>query len=208
MITESIKKLLGEDLAKFVDEALKGKGKDGKDVDVVVGNDGTYVPSDKHDAIKGEAEAAKKTLDAVASTLKDLGGTGKPEDLAADVLKAKSTVDTLKSDHEKELANMRKVSALKLPLSHQFHDPDDVIAMLDLDKVELDGNGGLKTDIDGLVKPIAEKKPHWVKPKDESNIPAIKGAKPADPAAPPDGAGAGSLDDAIRSQIFGNEGES
>ena len=36
MIIEGIRNLLGEDLAKQVEAALKGKGKDGKDVDLVI----------------------------------------------------------------------------------------------------------------------------------------------------------------------------
>ena len=47
MIIEGIRNLLGEDLAKQVEAALKGKGKDGKDVDLVIGNDGTFVPAEK-----------------------------------------------------------------------------------------------------------------------------------------------------------------
>ena len=39
MITESVKTILGADLSNQVEAALKGKGKDGKDVDLVVGND-------------------------------------------------------------------------------------------------------------------------------------------------------------------------
>lgn len=46
MIIEGIRNLLGEDLAKQVEAALKGKGKDGKDVDLVIGNDGTFVPAE------------------------------------------------------------------------------------------------------------------------------------------------------------------
>lgn len=47
MISDKVKELLGEDLAKQVEAALKGKGKDAKDIDLVVGNDGTHVPADK-----------------------------------------------------------------------------------------------------------------------------------------------------------------
>ena len=35
MITESVKTILGADLSNQVEAALKGKGKDGKDVDLV-----------------------------------------------------------------------------------------------------------------------------------------------------------------------------
>ena len=48
MIIEGIKNLLGEDLTKQVETALKGKGKDGKDVDLVIGNDGSFVPAEKY----------------------------------------------------------------------------------------------------------------------------------------------------------------
>ena len=46
MILESIRSLLGAELTAQVENALKGKGKDGKDVDLVVGNDGSFVPAD------------------------------------------------------------------------------------------------------------------------------------------------------------------
>ena len=62
MIHESIKKLLGEDLTKQVEEALKGKGKDGKDVDLVIGNDGSYVPADKYEALKSQSASAEKGI--------------------------------------------------------------------------------------------------------------------------------------------------
>ena len=58
MIIEGIRNLLGEDLAKQVEAALKGKGKDGKDVDLVIGNDGTFVPAEKYNgANSGKASA-------------------------------------------------------------------------------------------------------------------------------------------------------
>ena len=46
MIIEGIKSLLGDELSAQVEAALKGKGKDGKDVDLVIGNDGSFVPAD------------------------------------------------------------------------------------------------------------------------------------------------------------------
>lgn len=47
MIAETIKNALGADLVKQVEEALRGKGKDGKDLEIVVSNDGSYVPVSK-----------------------------------------------------------------------------------------------------------------------------------------------------------------
>lgn len=44
---EKIKELLGEELAGQVEAPSKGKGKDGRDIDLVIGNDGSYVPAEK-----------------------------------------------------------------------------------------------------------------------------------------------------------------
>ena len=48
MLAAKIKEILGDDLAKQVEERLKGQGKDSKDIDAVIGNDGTFVPADKN----------------------------------------------------------------------------------------------------------------------------------------------------------------
>ena len=64
MIIEGIKSLLGDELAAQVEAALQGKGKDGKDVDLVIGNDGSFVPADKYNGAnsgKTSAENALKT---------------------------------------------------------------------------------------------------------------------------------------------------
>ena len=64
MIIEGIRNLLGEDLAKQVETALKGKGKDGKDVDLVVGNDGTFVPAEKYNGANSGKTSAENALKA------------------------------------------------------------------------------------------------------------------------------------------------
>lgn len=66
MILETIKNLLGEELTTQVETALKGKGKDGKDIDIVVGNDGSYVPAAKYNeekSLRATAEQAVKDRD-------------------------------------------------------------------------------------------------------------------------------------------------
>lgn len=184
MICESIKRLLGEELAGMVNEALKGKGKDGKDLDLVVGNDGTYVPADKYEGMKGQSERAERTMKAVAAALKDLGGSGDPAKLAEDVKRAQAAVETLKSEHQTEIERLQKSTALRAGLAGRVYDPDDVISRLDLGTVELDGSGGLKTDLEGLLKPIREAKPYLFK-RAEKPAPDLKGAHPAQPGIPP-----------------------
>ena len=78
MITESVKTILGADLANQVEAALKGKGKDGKDVDLVVGNDGTFVPAAKYNGANSGKTSAENALKAAAEALKTIGGSGDP----------------------------------------------------------------------------------------------------------------------------------
>ena len=183
MITESVRTILGEDLATQVETALKGKGKDGKDVDLVVGNDGSFVPAEKFNGANSGKTSAENALKAAAEALKAIGGSGDPAKIADDVKTAQTTIDTLRSDHQKEIARIQKNTALRLALSDKAHDPADIISLLDLDKIEVDDAGGLKTDLDGLLKPLKETKSYLFKDKEPAKDTNIKGAKPADPGA-------------------------
>ena len=176
MITESVKTILGEDLTSQVEAALKGKGKDGKDVDLVVGNDGTFVPAEKFNGANSGKTSAENALKAAAEALKAIGGSGDPAKIADDVKTAQATIDTLRTDHQKEIA---KIQAL----ADKAHDPADIISLLDLDKIEVDDAGTLKTDLDGLLKPLKESKAYLFKSQEPGKNPDIKGAKPADPGA-------------------------
>lgn len=183
MITESIKTILGEDLANQVEMALKGKGKDGKDVDLVVGNDGTFVPAEKFNGATSGKTSAENALKAAAEALKAIGGSGDPAKIADDVKTAQDTIDTLRTTHQKEIAKIQKNTALRMALADKAHDPADIISLLDLDKIEVDDTGALKTDLDGLLKPYQESKPYLFKSQEPAKNPDIKGAKPADPGA-------------------------
>lgn len=183
MIHESIKKLLGEDLTKQVEEALKGKGKDGKDVDLVIGNDGSYVPADKYEALKSQSASAEKALKAAADALKTIGGSGDPAKIADDVKAAQDTIKNLQDNHAAEIKKIQKNTALRLALAGQAHDPADIISLLDLEKIEVDESGNLKSDLESLIKPIKETKPYLF--REQEQAPEIKGAKPAEPGATP-----------------------
>ncbi len=183
MITESIKTILGEDLANQVETALKGKGKEGKDVDLVVGNDGSFVPAEKYNGANGGKASAENALKAAAEALKAIGGSGDPAKIAEDVKTAQTTIEDLRTNHQKEIAKIQKNTALRMALADKAHDPSDIISLLDLDKIEVDDAGALKTDLDGLLKPYRESKPYLFKAQEPEKNPGIKGAKPADPGA-------------------------
>lgn len=182
MITESVKTILGPDLSAQVETALKGKGKDGKDVDLVVGNDGTFVPAEKYNGANSGKTSAENALKAAAEALKAIGGSGDPAKIADDVKAAQNQISTLQTNHAAEIAKIQKTTALKMGLAGMTHDPADIISLLDMDKIEVDDAGSLKSSLDDLIKPIRESKPYLFKESDGKN-PDIKGAKPAEPGA-------------------------
>ena len=156
MITESIKTLLGADLTKQVEEALKGKG---KDVDLVVGNDGSFVPAEKYNGANSGKSSAEAALKKAADALKAIGGSGDPAKLAEDVEIAKGTIETLQNDHKAELKKIHTDTAIRMALAGKVHDPSDVLGLLS-DKVEVNEDGTLKSNIDELLTPIKESKPY------------------------------------------------
>mgnify|MGYP000540343528 FL=1 len=184
MIIEGIKSLLGDELSAQVEAALKGKGKDGKDVDLVIGNDGSFVPADKYNGANSGKTSAENALKAAAEALKAIGGTGDPAKIADDVKNAQTTIANLQATHDAEIKKISKNAALRMALNGKVHDPSDIIGLLDLDKIDVDDTGSLKTDLEGLLKPIKETKAYLFKEDPKPGAPDIKGAKPAEPGAP------------------------
>ncbi len=184
MIIEGIKSLLGDELSAQVEAALKGKGKDGKDVDLVIGNDGSFVPADKYNGANSGKTSAENALKAAAEALKAIGGTGDPAKIADDVKNAQTTIANLQATHDAEIKKISKNAALRMALNGKVHDPSDIIGLLDLDKIDVDDTGSLKTDLEGLLKPIKETKAYLFKEESKPGAPDIKGAKPAEPGSP------------------------
>ena len=181
---EKIKELLGEELAGQVEAALKGKGKDGRDIDLVIGNDGSYVPAEKLETERQARTSAETALKNAAAALKGVGGSGDPAKIADDVAAAQQKISTLETNYKAELNTIRRTSALKVELTGKAHDPEDIIKLLEMDKIELDDAGNLKAPIDEVVKSIKEQKPYLFvedKPTGTGGTPTIKGTKPADP---------------------------
>ena len=181
---EKIKELLGEELTGQVEAALKGKGKDGRDIDLVIGNDGSYVPAEKLETERQARTSAETALKNAAAALKGVGGSGDPAKIADDVAAAQQKISTLETNYKAELNAIRRTSALKVELTGKAHDPEDIIKLLEMDKIELDDAGNLKAPIDEVVKSIKEQKPYLFvedKPTGTGGTPTIKGTKPADP---------------------------
>lgn len=184
MIIEGIKSLLGDELSAQVEAAMKGKGKDGKDVDLVIGNDGSFVPADKYNGANSGKTSAENALKAAAEALKAIGGTGDPAKIADDVKNAQTTIANLQATHDAEIKKISKNAALRMALNGKVHDPSDIIGLLDLDKIDVDDTGNLKTDLDPLLKPIKESKAYLFTEPAKPGAPDIKGVTPAEPVVP------------------------
>lgn len=100
------------------------------------------------------------------------------EQLDAEKSRAAAALEKLKSDHTEELARLRRDAALRLALSGQVYDPADVMDRLDLEKIEVGEDGGLKTDLDELLRPIRESRPYLFKAYRQQPQP-LRGARPA-----------------------------
>ena len=97
---------------------------------------------------------------------------------------AQTTITTLQTNHDAEIKKISKNAALRMALNGKVHDPSDIIGLLDLEKIDVDDAGNLKTDLDGLLKPIKESKGYLFTEPAKPGAPEIKGAKPAEPGAP------------------------
>ena len=62
--------------------------------------------------------------------------------------------------------------------------PDDILPLVDLDAVETDGRGGLRTDLEALLAPIRTAKPYLFR-TGEAEPPVLAGAVPAPPGGAP-----------------------
>lgn len=164
MIDEKIKALLGEELVEKVSTALTGKGKDGKDINLVVGNDGSFVPADKYELLKQEKQLADQTAESVRSQLEGLKADSETiEQMKADLTTAQQAVTKLQEDHTKEISKIKKGASVKLKVVDSAFDPEDVISLIDLDRVILSESGEIIGGLDEQLTEIKTKKPHWFK---------------------------------------------
>lgn len=167
--------LLGEELAGKVAEALRGKGKDGKDVELAISNDGSYIPKAKFDEVNGKLAAAEQLAKDTKKTLDDLKAAGDPATLKADLETAQKAAKDAADEYAKQLAAKDLDFAVRQALT-DAHDPALVAGLLDKTKLRLNGDA-----VDGLedqLKGLRESKAFLFKAPDGQ--PVIKGVKPAD----------------------------
>ena len=159
-----LKEILGEDLYNQVAEQLKGKGPQGKDIELVATNTGDYVPAAKYEALKEKftkVDTDYKTLNSnYESKLSEIS--------------ASREKDIKKILVENELA---KANVLKVNNNYDY-----VINSIGLDKLSLDGSK--LVDTDNVLNGFLTANPQLVMKQQTAQTPnAQTEQKPAVPAA-------------------------
>lgn len=129
---------------------------------------------------KAATEAKTEELKAANAAIKQLQEAAKKFD-GVDVAAIQQQVKDWQAKYDADTKALKRDAALKLALNGKAHDPDDIIRLLDAEKIELDDSGNLKGSLDDLLKPIRESKPYLFVEDKAPAQPPIKGAKPADP---------------------------
>lgn len=109
MLLNKIKELLGEELANQVEEKLKGKGKDGKDIELGVSNDGSLCPSDKLEEERKLRTAAETRVNELDTQIKKLDVEGKDKEIT----ELKKDRDTIQTKYDTDIAAIKMDHAIE-----------------------------------------------------------------------------------------------
>lgn len=160
MIPQQVSALLDAQTIERLECALKGKGKEGRDYQLVCGNDGSFVPAEKYESEKKRAGAAENALKALAQTLKTLGGTGEVGSLQQDAMQLCERVQGMEQAYTLQLQGVQKICALRAALQGVVHDPQDVLPLLEQAQIEVDERGRVGDELTQELEKIRRKKPY------------------------------------------------
>lgn len=167
----TLQSLLGEELYKQVIEKCGDRYK------IAITSDGNWVPKEKFDAVneeknqyKGQVDDLNKQLGGLQKQLKDNeGATQTIEDL-------KKQID----DKETELANTRKVNAIKFEaLKAGPNDVEDILPFIKHDTIKVKEDGSIE-GLEDQIKTLKEKKPYLFKEQDPDGTGGSKGNRSKD----------------------------
>lgn len=151
---EKINKLLGEELASQVAEKLG-------EVELGIVNDGTLVPSQKHDGMKNEFKATKEQLETLQSQMQELEkSSGTIEELKKNLATKNEEYEKFKAEAEKRETSFIKKQKLKEGLSEKFAKDsiDLLVNTFDLDNLAINESGAI-VDLDSKINKLAEERP-------------------------------------------------
>ena len=148
-----LKELLGEELFGQVTAALKGKGKDNKDVELII-NDGNYIPRSKFNEVNEKVKSLETEITTRDEQLKDLGEKAKGNaDLEKQIAALTEANSKTKAEYEAKLKDITLNTAIEKALTaNQAKYTDLLVTKIDKSKLVLDGEKvvGLDEQITGL----------------------------------------------------------
>jgi len=162
----NLKELLGEELYNQLMEKLGDKHK------VAIISDGNWIPKEKFDNLNEEKKQYKTQVDDLNRQLGELQGKLKDNE------DANQTIEDLKKQiesKETELANTRKVNAVKLEvLKANPNDVVDILPHLKDEAITLSEDGTI-TGLEEQLKVLQEKKPYLFKADEPDGTGGSKG---------------------------------
>ena len=156
-----LKKILGDDLYKQVEEKVNAHNNDpaNKDNQIKIVNleSGEYVSKQKFDSTETELKNTKDLLKTANDTITDLKkNTTDNETLQAKITEHEKTIKTMEADHKAELAKMKKENAIKDSLRNANAKHEDLlISKFDLEKIIVNDDGTI-TGLDEQIKQVKE----------------------------------------------------
>lgn len=165
MINEKLKKLFGAELAAQIEEALKGKGADGSDVEIGIVNDGSFCSREAFDEERSKSEANNKLVEDIAAMIKEYGGTGDIKAVKKDI---QTAIENLKKDSAEQLLNTKKEYNLRSKLKESGVIDEDCLIYKHggVDKFNFDTDGNV-LDIENTLKPYRSTAAYLFKKEDE-----------------------------------------
>lgn len=132
---ETLEQILGDDLYNQVIEKLGDKK-------ITIVSDGTWIPKSKFDDVNEEKKELKTQLEERDNQLKDLRNKAAGnEELTTKIVELENLNKTTKEEYETKIATLKKETSIELYLKgQQARNIKAVKALLDLDKVSIDGD--------------------------------------------------------------------
>lgn len=156
-----LKEILGEELFNQVQEQLKGKGPQGRDVELVATNTGDYVPAEKYETLKNNYNKVSNDYATLNSNYEKLNAQ-KENDIKRILVEGK----------------LKDANLIQVNKSYDYIMPN-----IDMTKLVLE-NGQL-IDSDNVIANFISLNPELVKittvPTTEPTIPASSGVNPPNP---------------------------
>lgn len=168
MLNEKIKKLFGEELATKVEEALKGKGAEGADLELGIVNDGSFYSKEAYEEEHSKGEANSKLVEDIVAMIKEYGGTGDVKAVKRDI---QTAIENLKKDSAQQVLNTKKEYNLKAKLKENGVIDEDCLIYKHggIDKFNFDEEGNV-VGIEDILKPYHSSASYLFKPENEVQL--------------------------------------